>query len=254
MLFVIIYNADNTIFAQWSDINIKFGRYTFKTGYDSINYTTSLKIYDDDKSIYKRIFEGRVSDVKEYDLNNDGNKEILVDSYSGGAHCCTSLYLGKFTSGRFDFIDSIYWGNSFYEIKDLNNNGKQEIEGVNDMFAYAFTNYAASGLNILIYAFQDNRFVDVTKDFPKLVEENIGSYMEALKPFTTDTSFACPENDNEDTFNTDAGAVKALLAPIVADYYALGEVQKGYELVDSLYKCVDKNKFIGVLKNDFKLK
>ena len=59
---------------------------------------------------------------------------------------------------------------------------------------------------------------------------------------------------NEDTFNTDAGAVKTMLAAIVADYYLLGEVSKGYELVDSYYKCPDKDKYREILQNDFKLK
>ena len=49
----------------------------------------------------------------------------------------------------------------------------------------------------------------------------------------------CPKGD--ETFNTDAGAIKAILAPIVADYYYLDDVEAGYEYVRKVYKCPDVN-------------
>ena len=66
----------------------------------------------------------------------------------------------------------------------------------------------------------------------------------------TDTGFEC-EEDGEDTFNTEAGSVKTILAAIVADYYTLGEVRKGYDLVDSVYKCPDRDKFKQILIGRF---
>ncbi len=53
----------------------------------------------------------------------------------------------------FNILDSIYWGNSYYSIRDLNNDGRKEILGANDMFAYAFTNFAQSEFNVMIYDF-----------------------------------------------------------------------------------------------------
>lgn len=55
-------------------------------------------------------------------------------------------------------------------------------------------------------------------------------------------------------FNTDAGAVQAILAAITADYFYIGELEKGYEYIDKIYTCPDKKKFISILKKDFKLK
>ena len=48
--------------------------------------------------------------------------------------------------------------------------------------------------------------------------------------------------------------MKTILAAIVADYYSMGQIERGYELVEKVYKCVDKDKYIKILKEDFKLK
>ena len=238
--------------AQFEDINVKFGDHTFKTKYDTGKYETTLRILKNDKTVFKNTYEERISDIKEYDLNNDGNKEILIEMYSGGAHCCTSLYLGKFINDKFMFMDTVFWGNSYYSVEDLNKDGKLEINGSSDMFAYAFTNYAETKFPLLIYSFNGSKFVNVTSDYKEIINNQLEEFRQELKT-NFDTGFKCMEID-EDTFNTEAGSVKTLLAVIVADYYLLGEVNKGYELVDSYYKCPDKEKYKEILQNDFKLK
>jgi len=252
IVIAVITFESSISFAQFNNIKFVTGAYTFQTKYDSINYATQLRVKKNKKIIYKEIFPDRITDIKEFDLDNDGKKEILINMFSGGAHCCTNLYAGKIINNKFQFTDSILWGNSFYEIEDLNKDKKFQVLGMNDMFAYAFTNYAQSQFNILIFGYANNKFVNVTKNFPKLIEEEISKMTEELKQFQG-PEFKCPEL-NEDTFNTDAGAVKAILAVIVADYSTLGEIQKGYDIVNEIYKCPDKEKFIQTLENDFKLK
>jgi len=70
----------------------------------------------------------------------------------------------------------------------------------------------------------------------------------------TSKGFDCPMTESEETFNTDAGAVKAILAPITADYASIGRASEGYKLINAVYKCPDKNKFVNILKNEYKLK
>ena len=249
---LIFTDLSKVAYAQFEDIKFIYGDYTFTAKYDTAMFTTRLRIKKEDKSIFSKIFYERIGSIKDFDLDNDGKKEILIEMYSGGAHCCTSLYAGEITNSRFVFTDSVMWGNSFYEIEDINNDGKYEISGVNDMFAYAFTNYAESKFSLLIYGFENNKFVNVTKDFPSRLTDNINWLREDLKSYT-DTGFKC-EEINDDTFNTESGAVKAILAAIVADYSSMNEVYKGYELVDSVYNCPDKESFKLTLKNDFHLK
>ncbi len=252
LFILIILSLSISGWAQYKDLKVKLGDYTYTTKFDTSNYLTTLKIKKGKNTIYYKNSDFPITGITEYDLDHDGTKEVLLDMYSGGAHCCTYLVAARINDDKFKILDSIYWGNSFYEIKDLNNDGRYEIQGANDMFAYAFTNFAQSRFSVIIYAFQKNRFINVTKNFPKLVQKDIDDLREELKNYT-DTGYQCM-NVDEDTFNTDPGAVKAILAPLVDDYYTLYQVSKGYDLVDSVYKCPDKDKFIQILKTDYKLK
>lgn len=253
LLFLLVITAIQiqSLHAQLADINFKYKDFIFQTKYDSVDFSTELKIRKNKKVIYKKVYYDRITEIKDYDLEGNGNKEILIQMYSGGAHCCTSLFAGEIKDNRFVFTDSISWGNSFYAVTDLNFDKRQEIAGVSDKFAYAFTNYAQSQFNLLIYNYENGKFREVTKNFPKQINDDIEELNSELKTYT-DTGFQCMEI-NEDTFNTDAGAVKAILAAITAEYYTLGEAEKGYELIDAVYKCPDKEKFVQILKNDFKL-
>ncbi|MDQ3020373.1 MAG: hypothetical protein M3R36_07365 [Bacteroidota bacterium] len=251
ILIFIIVLTNISANAQYKNLNVKLGKYTFSTKFDSSSYLTTFKIKKGKNTIYYKTTEIPITGITEYDLNNDGNNEILIDMYSGGAHCCTYLVAAVIKENKFKILDTIYWGNSFYTIEDLNKDGRKEIFGASDIFAYAFTNFAQSEDPILIYGFENNKFKNVTKNFPDIVKKDIEAHLKKLIPYTTDTGFACPITD---TFNTDAGTVKAILAPIVADYYTLGEVKRGYDLVDSVYKCPDKDKFIQTLQSEYKLK
>ncbi|MEO8446492.1 MAG: hypothetical protein ABI528_03305 [bacterium] len=254
LLVMFLFLSDSFVFAQYKNLEVKFGPYRYSTKFDTSNYLTTLKIKKGKSTISYKTSEYLISGITEYDLDNDGEKEILLDLYSGGAHCCTYLVAARITDDKFTILDTISWGNSYYTMQDLDSNGKHEITGYNDMFAYAFTNFAESEFNVIVYEFQGNKFVNVTKNYPKFVEEDIEDHLNQLTPFMTDTGYACPASIDEDTFNTEAGSVKAILAPIVADYYSIGNVKKGYEIVDSVYKCADKDKFIQTLQNDYKLK
>ncbi|MBL8006156.1 MAG: hypothetical protein JNJ56_01385 [Ignavibacteria bacterium] len=237
--------------AQNNNIKFRYKEYLFQAKYDTASFTTVLKIKKRKNVIFKKTYYDRITEIKDYDLDGNGKREILIQNYSGGAHCCTSLFAGEFKNSKFVFTDSVNWGNSFYEITDLNNDKKQEITGVNDMFAYEFTNYAQSQFNLLIFGFDKGKFINVTNKFPDIVSAHIKDLEEELKQYT-DTGYKCMQAD-EDTFNTDAGAVKAILAAITAEYHTLGNVPEGYKLIDQMYACPDKDRFIQILKTDFKL-
>jgi len=104
----------------------------------------------------------------------------------------------------------------------------------------------------LVYRVKNNKFVNVTKNYPKRVKEFVEELKKDLKEFT-EKGFEC-YGINDDTFNTDAGSVKTILAAITACYYSIGEDKKGYELIDKSYKCPDKDKFVKILRDEFKLK
>jgi len=144
-------------------------------------------------------------------------------------------------------------GNGGYELKDLDGDSIMEIVTSNDMFAYSFTNYAETRFPTEIFKFTNGKLKIVNNEFVDLVENEIKEFKKDVEDFVK-KGYDCPKTDTEDTFNTDAGSLKTMLAPIVADYYSIGKVNKGYEYVEKMYKCPDKQNFIKILKKDFKLK
>lgn len=241
--------SDN-INAQVVELNEKFGNYNFKTKFDSIEYTTTLTVSKEDVEIFKETYYELIPGIKEFDLDNDSNKEILVGMYSGGAHCCTSLFAGKFENGKFVYTDTIIWDNSFFRVEDLNQDGKLEIIGVNDVYAYVFTNYSQSRFPLLIYAYENEKFVKATSEFPQMVKESLNVLLNEIDEYK---DFKCEEAGTE-TFNSDAGAVKAILAAVTEEYMSLGKIEEGYILIDEFYKCPDAEIFKEILRKDFLLK
>jgi len=252
ILILIFIFAASLVFSQDDTINFTFEDYTFTSIYDTANYCSVLKITRDNSVRFESECTDRFFSITAEDLDSDSKKEILMEQYTGGAHCCSYLVACRIENDHIMVLDSIWWGDSGYEIQDIKNDGKKELVGVKTWFAYAFTNFADSRFNVVIYKFKSGKFYDATSEFPDIIKADIKDLKSQLKEYI-DKGFDCPRQV-EDTFNTDAGAVKAILAPIVADYYNLGELEEGYNYVKKVYKCNDVTSFIKILVNDYKLK
>jgi hypothetical protein len=111
--------------------------------------------------------------VRVLDLDGNGGLEVVVDLYSQGAHCCfidqvfsPSAALGTWVVTQRDFQ------NSGAALKDLNRNGQTEFVSADNAFAYAFTDFAQSGLPIQIFRFSMLSFVNVTRRYPALIRKD----------------------------------------------------------------------------------
>lgn len=233
-------------------MNFKLGKYKFRAIHIDTNYSTTLRVTEGNDVIFKGEFEERISDIKEVDFNNDGAKTYLIAVYTGGAHCCNILYAAKIKYDKLVFTDSLFLADSYFDIQDLDKNKKYEFTVYNMMFAYAFTNFAETRSPVMVFTVENGRFKEITKNYPSLVRSQIDEWQADLKEIL-DSNYECAE-EGDDTFNTDAGSVKTILAGITADYYTLGELYKGYDLIDKVYTCPDKDKFIQILKEDYKLR
>jgi len=104
------------------------------------------------------------------DLNGDGQTEVVLDLYSGGAHCCSidEVYSIDPMSGAVTQTEHV-WGDPDAPLQDLSHNGQLEFVSADDRFAYEFDAFAFSGLPLQIERFTDGAFVDVTRSYPTLV-------------------------------------------------------------------------------------
>ena len=254
VFIILIFLFSSSLFAQWGrDIDTTIAGARFVAKYDTTNFETKLTITKDKNKIHESIFLDNIYDISLEQFQPGGNKYYLFQLYSGGAHCCSSLLITEIKDNKFVVLDSGFYGNSGYVVEDLNKDGAKEIISGNDMFAYAFTNYSETRFPLRVEKFENGKLVNITGNFKDDLIMEVGYFEEDLNEIIKE-GFECPQNDEEDTFNTDAGSVKTILAAIVADYFSLGQVDRGYDLVNKVYKCKDIDQYIKILKEDFKLK
>ncbi len=254
--FIILafFSASVTSFAQFgSDLDTAFGKVSFSVRFDVNRYESALTVKKDGKKIFGTVYVENVYEILHEKLEPAGKEYYMIHLYSGGAHCCSSLLIADIRGNEFVILDTGFYGNSGFSLDDLNKDGVREIISGNDMFAYAFTNYAETRFPLRIQKLESGRLKEITGEFKDELIAEIGYFEQDLNEFIKE-GFACPETEDEDTFNTDAGSVKTILAAIAADYYSLGQAERGYELIEKVYKCIDKDKFIKILQEDFKLK
>jgi hypothetical protein len=101
-----------------------------------------------------------------------------------------------------------FWGDPGYEV--IRSGGRPLIETSDDRFAYRFTDYAASGLPIVLYEIDSaGRLVDVTRSYPSLIRADAARWWKAY--------LAQRGGRDQDA--------RGVLASWCADQYMLGQQQ-----------------------------
>jgi hypothetical protein len=122
------------------------------------------------------------SSVHIIDLDHTGQPNVMLDIYSGGAHCCSIEQVFTFDPGTRTYAKAERnFGDPGDRIEDLGHNGRFEFVTADDAFAYAFTDFAASGLPLQILTFSQGRFHDVTGSYPGLVRQDAASWLKVFK-------------------------------------------------------------------------
>lgn len=159
--------------------------------------------------------------VRVLDLDGDREPEVLVDFFTGGAHCCSYTDVYRWVRRLGTYVPTVgFWGNAGYRLADLDRDGRPELRTADDRFAYAFASFAASADPIRVLRFRQGRFVEVTRRFRRLVAADARS-LYALYQRTRRSSF--PE-------------VRGVLAAWLADEATLGRASAGWRVLKSAYR------------------
>lgn len=110
-----------------------------------------------------------------------GPLDIVLDLYSGGAHCCAieQVYYFDSSTGKYKKVEHNF-GDPGIKLVPLGKGGTDLFLTADDRFAYAFTDFAASGMPIEIDSFSNGTFQRVTKEFPHLIAKDATQYRVAF--------------------------------------------------------------------------
>ena len=92
------------------------------------------------------------------DINKDGLQDLIVSSFSGGAHCCYELYIFGL-GAEFKNLFKLDGGSSGFQIKDINNDGIYEIITKDWNFAYWEAPYALSPATEIIFTYNNGKYI-----------------------------------------------------------------------------------------------
>jgi hypothetical protein len=107
------------------------------------------------------------------DLDGDGEPEVLVDLYSGGAHCCVigRVYAYNGVNGYRQTTRN--FADPGYRLVDVDADGIPELISADARFAYRFTSFAGSIFPVRIWSYYDGTFFDVTDEHPDRIRADV---------------------------------------------------------------------------------
>ncbi len=158
------------------------------SGVGESGHPTRLSIQKNGR-LLEMVSDWWVTRVECADLENDKTLELLVTTYSGGAHCCETLRVWTLEPKAPRKILEYEAGNAGgFEVRDVDGNGRLELLLGDDSFAY---------FDDLSYAYSPRRFplvacsgatgwVDCTRQFPEVLRAVLGGYLAALAPIGGD--------------------------------------------------------------------
>jgi hypothetical protein len=164
-------------------------------------------------------FGGRVAGpLVVRDLDGDREPEVVLDLYSGGAHCCTSSLFFRYVRTRGTYAKATRsWGNQGYRLVDYDRDGQPELSSRDDRFAAAFTAYAASASPIQVWHYDRGRLRIVTRRFlPRIAHDAVQLWREYARIRRSDF----PE-------------VRGFLAAWLADQALLGREEEGWRVLEA---------------------
>ena len=125
--------------------------------------------------------------VQVVDLEHTGDPDVVLDLYSGGAHCCTVVQVFSLDPGTMTYVqDRASLRRSRRSDRRPEPRRAFEFLTADDSFAYEFTDYAASGLPIEILTFAGGHFTDVTRTYPRPRGQGRQVWLKAFKGMARD--------------------------------------------------------------------
>jgi hypothetical protein len=191
-----------------------------------VNYRQAILGGNDrgDNLSYKIFYNGRMqvkaststtvfAEIFLQDLDGDRQPEVIIKTFSGGAHCCTNHTIYSWQNKQFVTEETGFLNSDGGEFIDLDGDGSLEFVTSDNSFLYAFSSYAGSYPPSLIYRFNRGKLENVTRLYLKEIGERATKMYEAFLE------------------SKDGGERNGILAGYVAQKILLGEYKQAWQFM-----------------------
>lgn len=124
-------------------------------------------------------FGARASSVRVVDIEGNGEPDVVLELFSGGASCCFIDQVFSYDPGTMTYPkteqDFVY-GAVLTKISGL-----WRFKSADGGFLCAFTDCADSGEPLQIFGFSAGRFHNLTRHYPKLIRSDAARWLRAFK-------------------------------------------------------------------------
>lgn len=202
-------------------IEVDFKPYSFETNESNLKYG----LFYQEKEQFNGAKESFFSQIYFQPSEKDNPYPyIIVQTYSGGAHCCSSFYIYTWLDGKFveTSIEDLNGGGGIFQ--DLKGNNSLQFVTNDNSFLYAFSSYAGSYPPSLIYDLKKGQLIENTRNYPEYLRETANNMLSAVKEGK--------ENGYE---------INGVLAGYVAQKILLNEYEEAWQFMLENYDRTDNN-------------
>jgi hypothetical protein len=165
------------------------------------------------------------------DITGDGTPDVVIETYSGGAHCCFSTVVYELGPVLFKALESPM-SNCGGRLTDLNGDGILEFDTCDDIFAYTYCPYAASPLVRTILQYETGRgYVPASHRFSAFYADDVARYTQLAER-------AAPGEYGEWDETT-----KCAVLPVVLAHLYSGNADRAWAELARLYAFPDRDAF-----------
>lgn len=107
------------------------------------------------------------------ELTGDGVPDVLVDVFTGGAHCCSISTIVRSTPKSWGSPLVHDWADHSYQLKDAGGSSTPEFITDDPRFTGAYAAYAVSASPIRIYSMEGGQLKVVTTQFPDWIRQDV---------------------------------------------------------------------------------
>lgn len=133
-----------------------------------------------------RVWPGRVEgekSIRVVDLENDGEPEIVLDLFWGGANCCFYSIIYRFVPARGRYLFRTFRpGHSFfYRLRRLAGDPRPEFVSSDYRFRYRYGSNPDTPGPIQIWRYDDGRLISVTRRFRRLIRRDAMKHLRSAR-------------------------------------------------------------------------